>query len=129
MNLTNYDYNATPMAPPGTKIAVHDKPTTRKSWAPHGTDGWYIDPSLHHYRCVKCFMPTTKSVRDADTVVFLPETIPFPETSADEHLKQAATDIIRILTKKKRKTHFPSLEMGDKTCNALLKIVKILNKD
>ena len=129
MNLTNYDYNATPMAPPGTKIVVHDKSTTRKSWAPHGTDGWYIGPSLHHYRCVKCFMPTTKSVRDADTVVFLPETIPFPETSADEHLKQAATDIIRILTKKQRKTHFPSLEMGDKTRNALLKIAKILNKD
>ena len=45
----NYNYNATPMAPPGTKVVVHDKPTTRKSWAPHGTDAWYIGPSPHHY--------------------------------------------------------------------------------
>ena len=124
----NFDYNATPMAPPGTKVVVHDKPGNRGSWALHGTDGWYIGPSLHHYRCVQCFIPSTKAVRDCDTVVFIPETIPFPEATADDHLKQAATDIIRILTKRQRKTHFPNLEMGDVTKNALLRIAKILNR-
>ena len=34
-----FDYNKTPLAPPGTKVLVHDAPSNRKTWAPHGTDG------------------------------------------------------------------------------------------
>ena len=33
-------FNAMPLAPPGTKLFVHQKPTIRKSWAPQGKDGW-----------------------------------------------------------------------------------------
>ena len=33
------NYNATPLAPPGTKIIAYETPTTRKMWAPHGLDG------------------------------------------------------------------------------------------
>ena len=69
----NFDYNATPMAPPGTKVLVHEKPGNRKTWAGHGTEGWYIGPSLEHYRCYKCYMPTTHSERNADTVEFFPQ--------------------------------------------------------
>ena len=122
-----YDYNATPMAPPGTKVVVHEKPSTRTSWGNRGVDGWYVGPSLHHYRCVRCFIPTTKAVRDADTVLFIPETIPYPEVSIEDHLKQATTDIIRILTNPPSTSTIPSLEIGDKTKNALLKIADILN--
>jgi len=39
-----FDFNATPMAPPGTKVIIHDKPKHRASWALHGTDGFYIGP-------------------------------------------------------------------------------------
>ena len=124
----NFDYNATPMAPPGTKVIVHEKPSNRTSWGLHGTNGWYIGPSLHHYRCVQCFMPATKSVRDADTVAFFPETIPFPSTTIEDHLRQATTDIIRILTQPSSATQFPTLELGDSTKNALLKIAGILRR-
>ena len=116
------------MAPPGTKVIVHEKPSNRTSWGLHGTNGWYIGPSLHHYRCVQCFMPATKSVRDADTVAFFPETIPFPSTTIEDHLRQATTDIIRILTQPSSATQFPTLELGDSTKNALLKIAGILRR-
>ena len=53
----NYDYNAHPMVPPGTKVMVHSKPNNRKSWEYHGKLGWYIGPSLDHYRCVKVLYP------------------------------------------------------------------------
>ena len=42
----NYDYNAHPMVPPGTKVMVHSKPNNRKSWEYHGKLGWYVGPSL-----------------------------------------------------------------------------------
>jgi hypothetical protein len=29
-----FDFNKTPLAPPGTKVIVHEKPQVRQSWAP-----------------------------------------------------------------------------------------------
>jgi hypothetical protein len=44
-----YDFNRAPMAPPGTRIIAHETPNRRRTWAPHGQDGWYIGPALEHY--------------------------------------------------------------------------------
>jgi hypothetical protein len=46
-----YDFNRAPLAPPGTRIIAHEAPGKRRTWAPHGQDGWYIVPALEHYRC------------------------------------------------------------------------------
>jgi hypothetical protein len=35
-----FDYNATPLGPPGTRILVHDNPQNCGTWAPHGHDTW-----------------------------------------------------------------------------------------
>jgi hypothetical protein len=43
-----YDFNRAPMAPPGTRIIAHETPGRRRTWAPHGQDGWYIGPALEH---------------------------------------------------------------------------------
>ena len=67
-----FDFNKTPMAPPGTKVLVHSKPSKRASWDTHGIEGWYVGPSMQHYRCVKCYMPETLALRDSDTVAFSP---------------------------------------------------------
>ena len=52
-----FDFNRTPLAPAGTKVLVHEKSRQRASWANHGIQGWYVGPSLEHYRCVKCYIP------------------------------------------------------------------------
>ena len=44
-----FDFNKTPLAPPGTRVIVHEKADNRLTWAAQGTDGWYIGPSLEHY--------------------------------------------------------------------------------
>ena len=44
-----FDYNATPLAPPGTKIIAYETPNTIKTWALHGLDGWYIGNVEDHY--------------------------------------------------------------------------------
>ena len=75
------------MAPPGTKVVVHEKSDNRKSWAGHGTEAWYIGPALEHYRCSKCYMPATYSERNVDTVEFFPSTTPFPKVSTDNYLR------------------------------------------
>ena len=37
-----FGFNATPLAPPGSKIVIHEKPGVRGSWSLRGIDGWYI---------------------------------------------------------------------------------------
>ncbi len=39
-----FDFNATPLAPPGTKVLVHSKPQKRGTWDFNGKEGWYIGP-------------------------------------------------------------------------------------
>ena len=122
-----FNYNQTPIAPPGTKVLAHAKPDNRASWAPHGDEGWYVGPSMDHYRCVNCYFPKTRSQRDVDTVTFFPKVVNFPAVKAEDFLKQAALDIISILTKPPSTT-IVQLEAGDATKNALLKIAQALQR-
>ena len=122
-----FNFNATPLAPPGTRVIIHKQVDNRTSWGAHGRDAWYIGPSLEHYRCVKCFVTDTRKELDCDTVSFFPKTIPFPAIKTDDFLRQAALDIISILSEPPSST-VPSLEAGDETRNALLKIATALNR-
>ena len=56
-----FNYSATPLAPPGIKCQIHEKPTQRKSWAPHSIDGHYLGPALEHYRCFKVLQQQPKN--------------------------------------------------------------------
>ena len=52
---------------------------------------------MHHYRCVKCYFPHTKMVRDCNTVTFFPKLVPFLRVKLDDFLRQEAQDMIIIL--------------------------------
>jgi hypothetical protein len=68
-----FDYNATPLAPPGIKCIIHEKPGQRGSWAPHGVDGWYVGPAMEHYHCWTMHVTSTNSEHIGDTVEFFPQ--------------------------------------------------------
>ena len=112
-----FNFAATPLAPPGTKVLVHLKPDQVSTYGVHVLDGWYIGPSLEHYRCLKCYIPETKGTRDSDTVEFFPSKFPLPHITTDDYLRQAATDIVSILKCKLSKLT-PSLEYGEPINNA-----------
>ena len=82
----SYDNNKMPMAPPGTKIIAHSKPTKRASWAYHGQSGWYVGPAPEHYYCVTCYIPKTHREIIKDTVRFILTHIPIPEASIDDYI-------------------------------------------
>ena len=67
-----FDFNCTPLAPPGTRVIVHETPDNRCTWAPYGVDGWYLGPAHDHYRCHCVYIPRTRAERIAKTVVFFP---------------------------------------------------------
>lgn len=93
-----FDYNQTPLVPPGTKIIAHEKAQKRASWEIHGEQGWSIGPSLEHYLCIKWFFTKTRSKKNVDTVIFFPKAIKFPGLQLRNFLCQAAGDITTLLT-------------------------------
>jgi hypothetical protein len=122
-----FNFNQSPLAPPGTRVVVHITPAQRPNMGPHGVDGWYVGPSIEHYRCHKCYIPSTFSVRDALTIDWFPHNVPFPRVTANEYLRQTANDMLTLIQDKA--THpIPSLTYGSNITNAYIQIAQILKR-
>ena len=121
-----FDFNKTPLAPPGTKLVIHKKPTNRKSWDFHGEDGYYIGPAMDHYRCITAYIPKTHSERVTDTATLIPNVVPIPETTVEDHVKATATQLLKLLT---NKTHPIGPFLKETTKHQLIEIVKLFNRD
>ena len=117
----HFDFKSTPLAPPGIKIVAHSKPATRGSWELQGENGFYVGPALMHYRCIKCYFPKHRSERVCDTVEFIPHVVPVPETNLEDFLRQAAGDIVHLLTQPPSNL-YPSLKAGDPIRNTLVEL-------
>ena len=46
-----FDYNRTPLAPPGTNAVIHENPGSRGTWYLQVNKGWYIGGVPEHYQC------------------------------------------------------------------------------
>ena len=86
---------------------MHEKPKQRASWEYHGVKGWYIAPAPEHYRCIKCYVPKTQSVRITDTEKIIPRCIPIPEANIEDHIRQKATDLFTLLKQENKKVALP----------------------
>ena len=51
-----FNYNTTPLSLPVTQVIINKKPTVRGTWASHGVKGWYLGPSMDHYRCHRVYV-------------------------------------------------------------------------
>ena len=118
-----FDFNETPFAPLGTKVIVDLKPTIRKSWAPRGQDGWYIDRAKDHYRRYNVHIPETRAVIQPDTVEFLLHNCKIPFRSSAENATIAATELIHALRNPAPAT--PYAHIGDVQLQALDQLAEI----
>ena len=71
-----FEFNKTPLAPPGTNVVLHEKPSQRLSWYTHVTTGWYLGPALEHYRCYRVFINKSKAERVTDTIELFTQKVP-----------------------------------------------------
>ena len=93
----SFDFNRTPLAPPGTKVLIHEKPNNRETWAAHGVEGWYLGPALNHYRCYRVYSTDTRAERIADTLAWFPTHVKMPTAESTEAAIAAAHDLIHAL--------------------------------
>ena len=92
-----FDFNRTPLAPPGIRVLVHVKPDQRTTWSPHATDGWYIGPAMESYRCYKVWIWETRSVRICDTISWFPTKVTMPLASSTDLILAGIKDILHAL--------------------------------
>jgi hypothetical protein len=113
-----FNFNKTPLSPPGTKVVVHLKPDQQASWAYeyHGKEDrpWSITAVSN---------ATSHSHTENET---FPKVIAFPAATTKKYLKQAVSDILAIL--QKPPTSLPYLAYGDNTKNALIHIATLLGR-
>jgi hypothetical protein len=93
----HFDYNRTPIAPPGIRVIVHEKPSKRATWSPHGVDGWCVGPALESCRCCTIWIAETRSLRICDTLSLLPTKVTMPLASSNDLILVGIQDILRAL--------------------------------
>ena len=80
-----YDWNRSPMSPPGTIAVFYMDPYNRSSWGARGIDAWYCGPAQDHYRCNIFYVPETRSYRTYGSFDFFPHHCSLPDRSPEEH--------------------------------------------
>jgi hypothetical protein len=120
----HFDFDKTPIAPPGTRIMVHEKPKDRSTWAPHAVDGWYLGPALKHYRCFRAHIWATGKERISDTVTWYPQHVKMPLASSVDIIHAATSEIVKALQQPVPNAVFEPLHASQ--LEALTKISEIL---
>ena len=65
-----FHFDATPMAPLGTKVYIHEKPYMRSECGFNAHNGWYIRQSKKYYICFKVAMASMAADQVSDTIWF-----------------------------------------------------------
>ena len=79
-------------------MIVHFKSPQRGSWGSHGVVGFYVGPTMDHYRCFRCYIPPTRAERISDTITFVPYHVPIPKISRADLIYQAPQKIEKVAT-------------------------------
>jgi hypothetical protein len=120
----HFDYNRTPLGPPGCRVLAHVKTSDRTTWSPHGLDGWYVGPATESYRCWRIWIFETRSIRTCDTVSWFPTKVAMPHSSSNDLIVAALHDIVHALHNPSPKS--PLAPCTDSQSQALRQIVDIL---
>ena len=116
----NYNVNAHPLAPPGTRVVLHKKSDQRDSWEYHGVEAFIVGPSLNHYCCFQ-------SLTHTDAVQIILHTIPIPAYNDATAVRQAILVILYII-KHSKETNIPELWRGDAIKRVFEQLVDAINQ-
>lgn len=92
-----YEYEQSPIAPAGMAVTIHERSTTRKSWAVHGVPGYYVGPAWKHRRCYRAVVAATCSMRVTDTLAWHPHTLSMPAASPMDQVSAAIGHLAKSL--------------------------------
>ena len=89
-------------------------------------DGWYIGPSMEHYRCCKLYFTKTRVKGTANTIEFFPDHKKMPGLPPKETATNADLDLVEALTDLETESLFALV--GVEKWQALRKLADIFKR-
>ena len=120
-----YDFNATPIAPPGIKVLAHLKADQRDTWSTHAITAWYLGPALNHYRCYTIWAIKTRQERVVNQLMWFPPR-PFPKLNSEDLLRATIEDLKTLLLNPPTETYVGNMENTQR--GELIQFSDILHK-
>jgi len=103
----HFDFNRTPIVPPGIRVLAHVKSANRTTWSPHAEDGWYIGPAMDSYRCYRIWLWDSRAARICDTITWFPTKLVMPLATTADLVLAGITDIQQALLNPPPGFHLP----------------------
>ena len=85
------------MDPTSIKVIIHGRPKYCGLWSPNALYGWYIVPSLEHYRCHQIGITATYSVRIGKTVSWFTHKLTMTTSTATNRIIATVKDLTLAL--------------------------------
>ncbi len=92
-----YNWNCFPLAPLGCKAVIYKAPESWGLWASHGTNAWYVGPSLDHYQCNHYFVPDTRAYRVLGLAKLFPQHCQVPFLLWNENFQEVIDELTTTL--------------------------------
>ena len=105
-----FDFNRTPLAPPGTKVLAYIRPENRPSWAPHAREGFYVGPAMRHYCCHNVWTKSTGRTSIVDTLKWMPHNFRMPIANRKGLIVAAARDLTKAILSTDTDRLLPALD-------------------
>ena len=94
------DFNATPLAPLGTKAVLYIPAAARQtSYSDHGKLGWYVGPVLAKYRNYAIWLADSKDRMESNRVEFFTTKYQLPTRTRTDRLSAALENLTKELQK------------------------------
>ena len=90
-----FDWNATPMAPLGSRATAFIAPNNRNTYVPHTIEAYVTGMAPHHYRLLEMFIPMTRGYRLLGTYRLFPSHWSVPTVYEHDNSIVAATDLLQ----------------------------------
>ena len=94
-----FDWNATPLAPVGTKAMVYIHPDNRTTFAPHCDTRYVVGRTPNHYCQLEFYIPATRGYRRSGTYRLYPQHFPMQNILEVDRTMEATTDLANKLKK------------------------------
>ncbi len=80
-----YNWNRYLLAPFGCKAVVYEDGDQQGLWVSRGVDGWYLGPSMDHYRCNKYHIPKTRAYCILGSTKLFPQHCQLPDLTPHQY--------------------------------------------
>ena len=91
-------------------MLINEKNHKRLTYAPHSSDGWYLGPAIHNYRCYTCYNIDTGEENTPDTIAFFPDFMKMPNYSTRDMAIHSAAYLAKELQTPRQESPF---KVGD----------------